>query len=94
MQKIAIFFFWVSLSLGTAGWLALSGLSADCYFSPPPAPASAMQCFATALTLSSLLFFAAASLATIAYLWLPWKKQRLAFFTVIAPCLLLLSQFH
>lgn len=92
MKTIAVFAFWVSLSLGAIGWLALTGLSADCYFSAPTEQGSAIHCYAVALTVSRLLFFIAAALVAIAYLWLPWKKQRLAFLIVIVPGLLLLTR--
>lgn len=93
MKTIAVFTFWVSILFGALGWLALAGLSADCYFSPPPGPSSTVYCYATALTVSRLLFFIAVALAAIAYLWTPWERQRLAFFIVIVPGLLLLTRF-
>ncbi|MBD9485179.1 hypothetical protein IB229_19525 [Pseudomonas sp. PDM14] len=91
MKKIAIFLFWVSLSFGVLGWLALTGLSADCYFSSKADQSDATRCYAIALTLSSLLFFTAVALSAIAYLWLPFKKQRLTVFIVILPGVFLLT---
>ena len=93
MKTIAIFTFWVSLSFGAIGWLALAGFSADCYFSPPATQNSVTYCYAVAITVSKLLFFIAAALVAITYLWLPWRKQRLAFLIVIVPGLLLLTRF-
>jgi len=93
MKTIAIFTFWVSLSFGAIGWLALAGFSAGCYLSPPETQNSVTYCYAVALTLSRYLLFIAAALAALSYLWLPWKKQRLAFLIVIAPGLLLLTRF-
>lgn len=79
MKTIAIFTFWVSLSFGALGWLALAGFSTDCYFSPPIEKSSSIHCYAVALTVNRLLFFIAAALAAIAHLWLPWRKQLLTF---------------
>jgi len=94
MKKIAIFIFWVSLAFGMLAWLTIIGLSADCYFSSQADQSSTTRCYAVALVLSSLLFFIAVALSTIAYLWLPWKKQRLVFLIVIVPGLLLLTRVY
>lgn len=93
MKTIAIFTFWVSLSFGAIGWLALAGFSADCYFSPPATPNGVIYCYAVAFTVSRFLLLIATALAALSYLWLPWKKQRLAIFIVIVPGLFLLTRF-
>lgn len=93
MKTIAIFTFWVSLSFGAIGWLALAGLSAECYFSPPSTQNNVIYCYAVAITVSRYLLFIAAALAALSYLWLPWKKQRLVTLIVIVPGLFLLTRF-
>lgn len=93
MKTIAIFTFWVSLSFGAIGWLALAGFSAGCYFSPPDMQNGVTYCYAVALTLSRYPLFIAAALAALSYLWLPWEKRRLVIVVVLVPGLFLLTRF-